>query len=263
MNHETADTDNRLYGAKSVYLGRRATSNASEDDPDTILVGNRGWRLDLSTYQLIHDGEGLATVDSADPSVLLKSVLLEFEGSSEEGRIVKRPRATWFEISKHLRKSPEFRFAFPAEPRAFEEFLAGMYHVNGWSAVTLTPQSNDKGRDVIAVTAGLITSRVLVQAKAYRKNRVVLANDVRALYGVLVLDQDASKGIVTTTSDFAPGIASEFSKVLSYQLELKSGSDFIEWVEMSATKISDGRSVEIFDRDGGDVTGSRCTGGLF
>ena len=231
MNHETEQKDDTFYGAKGVYLGRRATSNGGEDDPDKTLVGNRGWRLDLSTYQLIHDGEGLATVDSADPSVLLKSVLLEFERSTDEGRLVKQPRATWFEISKHLRKSPEFRFAFPAEPTAFEEFLAGVYHVDGWDAVTLTPPSGDKGRDVIAVTTALPTSRVLVQAKAYAEKHLVPADDVRALYGVLMLDQGASKGVVTTTSDFAPGIASEFRRVISYQLELKSGSDLIEWVK--------------------------------
>lgn len=231
MNHETEHQDDKFYGAKGVYLGHRTSSDGSEDDPDKILVGNRGWRLDLSTYQLIHDGEGIATVDSADPSVLLKSVLLKFEGSTDEGRVVKRPCATWFEISKHLRKNPDFRFAFPAEPTAFEEFLAGAYYVDGWDAITLTPRTGDKGRDVIAVTTGLTTNRVLVQAKAYREKHLVLANDVRALYGVLMLDQEASKGVVTTTSDFAPRIASEFSKVIPHQLELKSGSDFIEWIK--------------------------------
>ncbi len=197
MNDDMEHKDVRFYGAKGVYLGRRATSVSGEDAPDRILVGNRGWRIDLSTYQLIHDGEGLATEDSADPSVLLKSVLLEFEASAEEGVIVKRPRATWFEISEHLRKSPDFRFAFSAEPTAFEEFLAGAYHVDGWNAVTLTPRTGDKGRDVIAVTTGLTTIRVLDQAKAYGQNHPVSPDDVRALYGVLMLDKNASKGTGT------------------------------------------------------------------
>ena len=112
MNFDPEYGDRRFYGAKGVYLGRRATSGIGEDDPDRILVGSRGWRIDLSTYRLIHDGEGLATSDSADPSVLLKSVLLEFDGRTKEGMVVKRPRATWFEINKHLRKDPDFRFAF-------------------------------------------------------------------------------------------------------------------------------------------------------
>ncbi len=231
MNDGTEHEDNKLYGAKSVYLGNRPTSVGSDDDPDRILVGNRGWRIDLSTYQLIHDGEGLATVDSADPSVLLKSVLLEFEKATEEGVIVKRPRATWFEISRHLRKSPDFRFAFSEEPTAFEEFLAGAYHVDGWNAVTLTPRSGDKGRDVIAVTTGLATIRVLDQAKAYGKNHPVSANDVRALYGVLMLDQGASKGVVTTTGDFAPSVASEFSQAIPYRLELRDGNNLVEWIK--------------------------------
>lgn len=231
MNHEAEHGGDRLYGAKGVYLGRRATCDDGEDDPDTILVGSRGWRIDLSTYQLIHDGEGLATVDSADPSVLLKSILLEFEESNEEGMVVKRPRATWFEISKHLRRSPEFRFAFPAEPTAFEEFLAGAYHVDGWNAVTLTPRTGDKGRDVIAVANGLTTIRVLDQAKAYGADHPVPPDDVRALYGVLMLDQNASKGIVTTTGSFAPSIASEFAEAIPYRLELRNGTDLIDWVK--------------------------------
>lgn len=231
MNHETERKDDMFYGAKGVYLGHRAPSNCGEDDSAKILVGDRGWRIDLATYQLIHDGEGFATVDSADPSVLLKSILLEYERPTEEGMVVKRPRATWFEISMHLRKSPEFRFAFPGEPTAFEEFLAGAYHVDGWDAVTLTPRTGDKGRDVIAVTTGLTTIRVLDQAKAYRENRPVTPDDARALYGVLMLDQRASKGIITTTSDFAPSIASEFDQAIPYRLELRNGNDLVQWIK--------------------------------
>lgn len=170
------------------------------------------------------------TVNAADPSVLLKSVLLEFEGATEEGRIVKKPRATWFEISKQLRMDPSFRFSFSTEPTAFEEFLAGAYHLDGWDAVTLTPQSGDMGRDVIAVTAGIRMDRVLDQAKAYGKKHLVSANDVRALYGVLMLDRAATKGYVTTTSDFAPKVASEFEAVIPFHLELRSGTDLVDWV---------------------------------
>ena len=39
--------------------------------------------------------------------------------------------------------------------------------------------------------------------KAYRPGHLVTANDVRALFGVVVAD-GASKGFLTTTSDFAP-----------------------------------------------------------
>ncbi|MCH7994304.1 MAG: hypothetical protein IIB57_07655 [Planctomycetes bacterium] len=48
--------------------------------------------------------------------------------------------------------------------------------------------------------------------------------DVRAILGVLRLDPGATKGIITTTSDFAPGIADEFQQVIPYQLETSRSS---------------------------------------
>jgi restriction system protein len=50
--------------------------------------------------------------------------------------------------------------------------------------------------------------------KLYEPHRVVDAGDVRALNGVLALDQGASKGIITTTSRFAPGVYEEFERLI-------------------------------------------------
>ncbi len=58
-------------------------------------------------------------------------------------------------------------------------------------------------RDVIAVKKGLGVFRVTDQVKAYRPTHLVTAEEVRALMGVLHADR-ASKGLLTTTSDFAP-----------------------------------------------------------
>jgi restriction system protein len=69
--------------------------------------------------------------------------------------------------------------------------------------VTLTLRSGDYGRDVIAVKRGLGSVRVIDQVKAYKPSQLVKADDVRALLGVLHAD-NASKGFLTTASDFAP-----------------------------------------------------------
>jgi hypothetical protein len=45
------------------------------------------------------------------------------------------------------------------------------------------------------------------------------------------LAQDVSKGIVRTTSDFAPGIFEEFKAFLPSRLELKNGVTLIEWLK--------------------------------
>jgi restriction system protein len=63
--------------------------------------------------------------------------------------------------------------------------------------------TSDHGRDVIAVKRGLGFVRVIDQVKAYKPTHLVTADDVRALIGVLHGD-GASKGFLTTTSDFAP-----------------------------------------------------------
>jgi restriction system protein len=74
------------------------------------------------------------------------------------------------------------------------------------------------------------TIRIVDQVKRYAPHRKVIANDVRALAGVLLRDRDVSKGIVTTTSDFAPGIQKEFAPLMPSRIELKNGQVLKEWL---------------------------------
>ena len=112
--------------------------------------------------------------------------------------------------------------------RYFEEMVAASYEVAGFDKVILTPRSGDLGRDVIATRNGFYSVRVLDQAKRYSPGNLVPAKDVRELYGVLMKDQKASKGLVTTTSDFAPGVAAEFADLMPTRLELINGTAFIK-----------------------------------
>jgi hypothetical protein len=61
---------------------------------------------------------------------------------------------------------------------------------------------------VIAVKHGLGTVRVIDQVKAYQPRHRVKADDVRALLGVLEADK-ASRGFLTTTSDFTPKLRAD------------------------------------------------------
>ena len=73
---------------------------------------------------------------------------------------------------------------------------------------------------------GLGQVRVIDQVKAYRPPHLVTGEEVSALIGVLQGDGDgASKGFVTTTSDFAPMIKKNplILKVMPAQLELING----------------------------------------
>ncbi|MFC1805660.1 restriction endonuclease, partial [Planctomycetota bacterium] len=102
----------------------------------------------------------------------------------------------------------------------------------GWDEVTITPRSGDGGRDIIAVKRGICTIRIIDQVKAYSPDRRVTANDVRALLGVLSSDLNVSKGIVTTTAEFAPRIHEDRSikPFVPYRLELKDGVRLRRWL---------------------------------
>ena len=108
----------------------------------------------------------------------------------------------------------------------------GAYWKAGFDEVTLTPSSGDFGRDIIAVKHGLGTVRIIDQVKAYGPNHLVTADDVRALFGVLQGDK-ASKGFLTTTSDFAPRLRNDIllKPFIPAQLELINGKMLLARLE--------------------------------
>jgi restriction system protein len=103
--------------------------------------------------------------------------------------------------------------------------VAASYERAGFDEVILTPRSGDFGRDVIATKRGFCSIRVIDQVKAYKPGHLVTANDVRALIGVLSTDLNASKGVMTTTSAFAPRIREDPSilPLVPHRLELIDG----------------------------------------
>lgn len=135
-------------------------------------------------------------------NVLLKSIVIGGDRTSE-GKLIKAVTLPWFDIIALIQKDPNVAYEIP--PEKWEEIVAGAYRKAGFDEVVLTPRSGDFGRDVIAIKKGLGIVRVIDQVKAYTPPRLVDAEAVRALMGVLQGD-GASKGYVTTTSSFAPGI---------------------------------------------------------
>lgn len=99
--------------------------------------------------------------------------------------------------------------------------------------------SDDKGRDVIATIYGLGSVRVIDQVKAYKPDHLVTADDVRALYGVLMAD-GASKGFLTTTSDFAPRLPTDIllAPLIPSRIELINGKKLLTRLEALARKSS-------------------------
>jgi restriction system protein len=78
--------------------------------------------------------------------------------------------------------------------------------------------------------------RFIDQVKAYRAGFLVTAEEVRALSGVLAADLRANKGVVTTTSDFAPRIRQDpsIAPFLPTRIELVNGTELVERLEALA-----------------------------
>jgi restriction system protein len=74
--------------------------------------------------------------------------------------------------------------------------------------------------------------------KAYAPGNLVRHDDLRALAGVLSGDPKATKGIITTTFDFAPKIITDpfISPFIPYRLELMNGAALLKWLEQIVKK---------------------------
>jgi restriction system protein len=160
---------------------------------------------------------------SGGPSLVLQAVV-DFGSRTPEGQLVIAIAPAWFEIIEVIKTDAELLFRIP--PRKLEEMIAAAYERRGFT-VTLTPRSGDYGRDVIAEKSGWGAVRFIDQVKAYRPGHVVTADEVRAVLGVLHGDQKANKGIVTTTSDFAPRISDDpyIKPFVPTRLELIDGAN--------------------------------------
>lgn len=166
---------------------------------------------------------------------LLLQTVVELGAKTDDGFIIHAVTLPWFAIVEALQRDP--KLAHQLSSRLWEEIVAGAYERAGFDEVILTPRSGDFGRDVIATKHGLGTVRVIDQVKANGPGHLVTANDVRALLGVLDAD-GASKGFLTTTSDFAPRLPEDrlLKKYLGSQLELVNGTQLLARLKKLAKK---------------------------
>lgn len=157
------------------------------------------------------------------PIIIQAIVSREIE--TNDGFLITALEPAWRQIVDALTKNPNVLTELT--PLQWEELIAASYDRAGFDEVILTPRSGDYGRDVIAVRKGWGSVRIIDQVKAYKQGHLVTANDVRALLGVLQADRNATKGIVTTTSSFAPGISTDpfIAPFIPYRLELVNGEE--------------------------------------
>jgi restriction system protein len=158
--------------------------------------------------------------------LLLQTVIVPGE-RTDDGKLIEAVAVPWFEIIALLEKDPGIAFEISWEK--WEEIIAGAYKKAGYDDVILTPRSGDHGRDVIAIKKALGTVRVIDQVKAYGPGHLVTGEEVSALWGVMQGD-GASKGFLTTTSDFAPKIKDNpfIAQFIPSRLELINGTKLLQ-----------------------------------
>jgi restriction system protein len=196
---------------------------------------SRRFSLQVEAGHLRLEGSAVAFNVVRNATSLLLQAIVVPGAKTDEGLLIEAVALPWFEIIELLSRDPSL--AYQIRDRKWEEIIAGAYQRAGFDEVTLTPRSGDFGRDVIAVKRGLGTIRIIDQVKAYGPNHLVTADDVRALLGVLQGDK-ASKGFLTTTSDFAPKLRDDIllKPFMPAQLELINGKMLLTRLEELAKK---------------------------
>jgi restriction system protein len=127
-------------------------------------------------------------------------------------------------------------------PRKWEEIIAASYDASGlFDEVTLTPRSGDRGRDVIAVKKGFGSVRLIESVKRHTPGTKTTAEEVQALLGVMLSDPQASKGIVSTTWEFAPMIWDNphITQYIPHRLELVDGKALVKRLKEYTTPKSE------------------------
>jgi len=135
-------------------------------------------------------------------------------------------RAVSEELFSRLDEYPEDRFRL--HPRLFEEVVAELLSRMGYS-VRLTPYVADHGCDILAsIGTPAAPILMLVECKRYAAHRPVGVEAVTRVWFRLY-DDLANVGMLITTGIFQP-VARRAAASRGYQLSLKDGEDFMEWV---------------------------------
>jgi restriction system protein len=170
------------------------------------------------------------------PAFSISSVVIP-ENKVAEGVLVKSVSTAWYAAIKEMEK--DWSAAYGIDSRVWEEIIAGALKEDGYDEVVLTPRTHDFGRDVIATKKGRGAIKIIGSVKAYKPGLLVSYDDIRALMGVLSADQNASKGIITTTSGFPPLVKEDkfIAPLLPTRLELIDGPELLAWlIELSKKK---------------------------
>jgi restriction system protein len=213
-----------------IRLSNLLTSGALDSLQGMYDPGLKQFLLKVPHHGSLNITEPEEEVAEKPVSTLVLSALIVPEAKVADGLSIQTITVSWQAIVRYLEKNWDHAHEIP--PDKWEEIIAGAFKAEGYDEVILTPRSSDDGRDVIAIRKGIGTVKILGSVKAYGPGRLVRHDDVRALVGVLAMEPNSSKGIITTTSDFAPKVYTnpKYVALMPTRLELVNGKQLQEWL---------------------------------
>jgi restriction system protein len=216
------------------------------------MVAYYAERLGVSTDWLLFGGDlaetdwidqiaqGAAQVTLSVSSVLLSEQSFIVRGrKASEGLHIEATATMWKEYVRVLDNDWSKAYEIPDDK--WEEIYAGAFKNDNYDEVILTPRSGDLGRDVIAVKYGVGAVRILGSFKAYKPGHLIPRAHVHEMIGVVSADPRATKGIISTTSDFAPRLMrdnADIRAVVPYKLELMNGVRLLKWLRTIRAKMT-------------------------
>lgn len=139
-------------------------------------------------------------------------------------------RVDYFPISilHKMMSDPELMRTIP--PREFELFVGELIDKLGFSDVSVTPRSNDRGRDIIASkNINGIPVLFAFECKQYSQNRKIQIDTMRSLLGTISHGTTkANIGVLVTTSTFTKGAKNFY--LSEAMLDGKDFNDLVGWL---------------------------------
>lgn len=223
-----------IRGGKVRVTVSRADKPDEPRDSDSIEIDIHAAENMESLVQMVLNENIPFDVILNDPPFSLAAVVIP-EKKVTEGTLIKATSIAWNALVEQL--SDDWSLAYTIPPEKWEEIVAGAYVKAGFEVI-LTPRSGDHGRDIIAVSKGVGCVKLLGSVKAHKPGHLVGYDDIRALMGVVAGERDASKGILTTTSDFPPNVHKDpiIAPFMPTRLELMNGEELRKWLTALAKK---------------------------
>jgi HJR/Mrr/RecB family endonuclease len=166
-------------------------------------------------------------IKDKDSNLLLFEDILFSSIRQNSEIIIKTSAEIWSETIAKLADNPVGLMEL--SPRKFEELVAELL-IRENMHIRLTRKTKDGGIDIFAEVDTILGRHLyLVECKRYAKTNPVGVSIVRSLYGV-VESQNATKGIIITTSNFTRG-SKTFSDSHKNRMDLKNYDSLVNWLK--------------------------------